>query len=92
MVGKWLGSTPQILLLSDPTIFFYIHARSEIYATLEALATGGTAVLVFASDTQELLQHCGRILVMYEGRVVDSLAGEAMAEGRVMAASFGRAA
>jgi ABC-type sugar transport system ATPase subunit len=41
---------------------------------------------------QELLLHCDRILVMYEGRIVEALAGEAMNEQRVMAASFGRGA
>ena len=39
---------------------------------------------------QELLPHCDRILVMYEGRIVDELAGEAMNEQRVMAAAFGQ--
>jgi ABC-type sugar transport system ATPase subunit len=92
VIGKWLGSEPEVLLLSDPTKGVDIRARSEIYATLDGLAAHGSAVLVFASDTQELLQHCDRILVMYEGRVVDSLAGEAMCEDRIMAASFGRAA
>jgi ABC-type sugar transport system ATPase subunit len=82
----------EILLLSDPTKGVDIHARTEIYATLDELAGTGAAVLVFASDVQELLAHCDRILVMYEGRVVEALDGDAMTEQRVMAASFGRGA
>ena len=92
VIGKWLGVKADILLLSDPTKGVDIHARSEIYATLAELAAAGTAILVFASDVQELLRHCDRILVMYEGRVVDNLAGAALSEQLVMAAAFGKAA
>ena len=92
VVGKWLGCNPSVLLLSDPTKGVDIHARNEIYAALRKLAAQGCAILVFASDTQELLQHCDRILVMWEGRVVDSLGGAAMCESRIVAASFGKIA
>jgi ABC-type sugar transport system ATPase subunit len=92
VIGKWLGTRIDVLLLSDPTKGVDIHARSEIYATLADLAVGGAAILVFASDVQELLLHCDRILVMYEGRIVDELAGNSMNEQRVMAAAFGKAA
>ncbi len=92
VIGKWLGAGADILLLSDPTKGVDIHARTEIYATLDELAAAGSAVLVYASDVQELLLHCDRILVMYEGRITGELTGEAMSEQRVMAASFGRAA
>jgi ABC-type sugar transport system ATPase subunit len=92
VIGKWLAAPIDVLLLSDPTKGVDIHARSEIYAKLAELAADGAAILVFASDVQELLSHCDRILVMYEGRVSEELAGPAMNEQRVMAAAFGRAA
>ena len=92
VIGKWLAAGIDVLLLSDPTKGVDVHARSEIYATLGELAAQGSAILVFASDVQELLAHCDRILVMYEGRIVDELAGNAMSEQRVMAAAFGTAA
>ncbi|MGH7122023.1 MAG: sugar ABC transporter ATP-binding protein [Acetobacteraceae bacterium] len=92
VVGKWLATELDVLLLSDPTKGVDIHARAEIYAALAELAARGAAVLVFASDVQELLRACDRILVMYEGRIADELAGAAMNEARVMAAAFGKAA
>ena len=92
VIGKWLAAEISVLLLSDPTKGVDVHARSEIYATLADLAASGSAVLVFASDAQELLAACDRILVMYEGRIADELEGSAMSEQRVMAAAFGKAA
>ena len=92
VIGKWLAARIDVLLLSDPTKGVDIHARSEIYAKLAELAADGAAILVFASDVQELLRYCDRILVMYEGRISEELAGAGMSEQRVMAAAFGRAA
>jgi ABC-type sugar transport system ATPase subunit len=92
VIGKWLEGPVDVLLLSDPTKGVDMRARREIYDTLGDLVAGGSAALVYASDIHELLQHCDRILVMYEGRVVEALSGPAMTEQRVIAASFGRAA
>ena len=92
VIGKWLAAEISVLLLSDPTKGVDIHARSEIHATLGDLAAKGSAVLVFASDVQELLTACDRILVMFEGRIVEVLTGDAMNEQSVMAAAFGKAA
>ncbi|HYZ62528.1 MAG TPA: sugar ABC transporter ATP-binding protein, partial [Acetobacteraceae bacterium] len=92
VVGKWLALEPDVLLLSDPTKGVDVHARTEIYALLDALALAGSAILVYASDLQELLRHCDRILVMYEGRIAGELSGATMNEHHAMAASFGRAA
>jgi len=90
VIGKWLATDIEVLLLSDPTKGVDIHARSEIYSIIGELAAGGTTALIFASEIQELLLHCDRILVMYEGRIVEELTGEAMTEPRIMAAAFGR--
>jgi ribose transport system ATP-binding protein len=92
VIGKWLATPIEVLLLSDPTKGVDLRARAEIYETLGRLAAAGSAALVYASDIHELLLHCDRILVMYEGRIAEALSGTAMTEQRVIAASFGRAA
>ncbi len=92
VVGKWLAAPVEVMLLSDPTKGVDIHARTEIYALVQDLVAENRAAIVFASDLHELLLHCDRIVVMYEGRVTADLEGEAMTERRVTAASFGRAA
>jgi ABC-type sugar transport system ATPase subunit len=92
VIGKWLATPIEVLLLSDPTKGVDPRARAEIYETLGRLAAAGSAALVYASDVHELLLHCDRILVMYEGRIAEALTGTGMTEQRVIAASFGRAA
>ncbi len=90
VIGKWLATPIEVLLLSDPTKGVDIHARTEIYALVRELVAPDRAAIVFASDVQELLLHCDRILVMYEGRITADLQGDTMTEHRITAASFGR--
>jgi ribose transport system ATP-binding protein len=81
-----------VLLLSDPTKGVDVIARKQIYQAIHALAQGGVAILLYASDTDELLAVCDRLVVMYEGRVVSELEGPSMNEAQVTRASFGRSA
>jgi ABC-type sugar transport system ATPase subunit len=94
VIGRWLDARVRVkvLLLSDPTKGVDVIARKEIYEAVGALADAGAAVVVYASDTDELLAVCDRLIVMYEGRVVAQLEGRDMNEAQVTSAMFGRSA
>lgn len=90
VIGRWLQADTKVLLLSDPTKGVDIMARHEIYEAIRALAAKGTAVIVYASDTEELCSVCDRLIVMFEGGVVQQLLKEDISEARVTSALFGR--
>jgi ABC-type sugar transport system ATPase subunit len=92
VIGRWLDRQVRVLLLSDPTKGVDVIARKEIYEAIGALTEAGAAAIVYASDTDELLAVCDRLIVMYEGRVVAQLEGPEMNEARVTSALFGRSA
>ena len=92
VIGKWLPLKAKVLLLSDPAKGVDVNAKMEIYSAVEHLAAAGAAVLLYASDFQELLKICDRILVVYGGGIVGEFAGEAMTEFNLLASSFRRAA
>ncbi|MBW8837362.1 MAG: sugar ABC transporter ATP-binding protein, partial [Burkholderia sp.] len=92
VIGRWLDRRIKVLLLSDPTKGVDVIARREIYEAIGALTEAGAAAIVYASDTDELLAVCDRLIVMYEGRVVAQLEGPDMNEARVTSALFGRSA
>ncbi len=92
VIGKWLPLATKVLLLSDPAKGVDVHAKNEIFAAVERLATAGASVLLYASDFNELLGLCDRVLVVYDGRIVGEFAGETMTEYNLLAASFGHAA
>jgi ABC-type sugar transport system ATPase subunit len=92
VIGRWLNERIKVnvLLLSDPTKGVDVIARKEIYEAVGSLADAGAAVIVYASDTDELLAVCDRLIVLYEGRVVAQLEGSDMNEAQVTSALFGR--
>jgi ribose transport system ATP-binding protein len=78
--GKWLFDRPTIMLLDDPTKGVDIQAKSELFAILMSLASEGTTILIYSSDNEELLSICTRVLVMFEGEIVEEVSGDRLNE------------
>ncbi len=72
IIGRWLLTKPEVLLLDEPTRGIDVGAKYEIYQLILDLANQGKTVLMVSSEMPELLGVCDRILVMSGGR----LAGE----------------
>jgi ribose transport system ATP-binding protein len=86
-LARWLPTRPVLLLLNEPTRGIDVGTKREIYHLLRSLADEGLAVLVTSTDTMELVGLCDEVLVMYEGRVVERLAGAEVTEERLVHAS-----
>ncbi len=72
ILGRWLLTEPDVLLLDEPTRGIDVGAKYEIYQLMIDLAEKGKTVIMVSSEMPELLGVCDRILVMSGGR----LAGE----------------
>lgn len=72
ILGRWLLTEPEVLLLDEPTRGIDVGAKYEIYQLIIDLANRGKVVIMVSSEMPELLGVCDRILVMSGGR----LAGE----------------
>jgi len=55
VIGKWLGDTPRVLLVEEPTRGVDIGARSEIYAHLRKLCDAGVGIILVSTDSSEIL-------------------------------------
>jgi ABC-type sugar transport system ATPase subunit len=71
-LGKWLGMTPSVILVEEPTRGVDIGARAEIYQRLRDLCAEGMAVVVASSDTAEVLGLCDTIATFYRGRITST--------------------
>ena len=89
--GKWMGLSPSVAILDEPTRGVDVGAKDEIYALIEELAREGMAILVISSEMEELVRLCDRILSVYEGRIVAELSGEAITPERVGRSYLGHA-
>ncbi len=69
ILGRWLLTKPEVLLLDEPTRGIDVGAKFEIYQLIINLANEGKGVMMISSEMPELLGVCDRIIVMSGGRV-----------------------
>ena len=69
IIGRWLLSKPEVLLLDEPTRGIDVGAKYEIYQLIIDLANEGKGVIMVSSEMPELLGVCDRIIVMSGGQV-----------------------
>lgn len=69
LVGRWLLTDPDILIVDEPTRGIDVGAKSEIHALISELAGQGKAVIVVSSELPEVMGVADRIVVMHEGHV-----------------------
>lgn len=85
VIGKWLATNPDILILDEPTAGIDIGSKSEIIRLVRELAAAGKGIIMISSELSELLAACDRILVMAHGRVRQDLPREALEDPSVPA-------
>jgi ribose transport system ATP-binding protein len=68
ILGKWLETTPRVLLLDEPTRGIDVGAKAEIYRLIQDLKERGIAVVLASSELPELMALSDRILVLREGQ------------------------
>lgn len=69
ILGRWLLTKPEVLLLDEPTRGIDVGAKYEIYQLIIDLAKEDKGVIMVSSEMPELLGVCDRIVVMSGGRV-----------------------
>ena len=73
VLSKWINSTPDVLILDEPTRGIDVGAKYEIYTIINRLAAEGKAIIVISSELPELLGICDRIYALSEGRITGEL-------------------
>ncbi len=85
ILGRWLLTEPEVLLLDEPTRGVDVGAKSEIYALIAQLAERGKGIIMVSSEMPELIGMCDRILVISGGRVAGESVRGAYSEQELMA-------
>lgn len=89
VVGKWLPFDINVLLLADPAKGVDVLAKKELYDFIMKLVKEkNMSVILYASDSEELISYCDRLLIMYEGRVVSELVQSQITEDNIVAKSM----
>ncbi|NMP27155.1 galactose/methyl galactoside ABC transporter ATP-binding protein MglA [Rahnella sp. SAP-1] len=69
IIGRWLLTQPEILMLDEPTRGIDVGAKFEIYQLITELAKKEKGIIIISSEMPELLGITDRILVMSNGQV-----------------------
>jgi ABC-type sugar transport system ATPase subunit len=84
VLTRWLAQGGKILIVDEPTRGVDVGAKAAIHVLLSDLARQGLAIVLISSELPELLKLSTRVLVMREGRMVGSVAGDEATQESLM--------
>lgn len=84
LIGRALLTTPEVVLLDDPTRGIDAGAKADIYLVLRRLAESGVGIVFNSTELNELASLCDRVLVFHDMRVVAELSAEDLTEETIL--------
>src|SRR5690606_31198896 len=90
VLGKWLNTRPQLLILDEPTRGIDVGAKAEVHRIISDLAAEGMGILLISSDLPEVLAMSDRILVMREGRQMGIFQRDEFDQETIISAAMGQ--
>jgi peptide/nickel transport system ATP-binding protein len=83
MIAMMLITEPEVVIADEPTSALDVSVRMQVLEVLDELITQRGLGLVFISHDLNLVRaFCDRVLVMYAGRVVESIAASELEHAR----------
>lgn len=80
LLARALASDAEVLVLDEPTHGIDVGAKEEIYGLVAELAQSGKAIVFISSEFNEVLRVSDKILVLREGRVVETIGNQDLDE------------
>ena len=73
LLGRWLATQPELLILDEPTRGIDVGAKAEIQEAIAALADDGVAVVFISSELEEVVRLSDRIVVLKDHRKIGEI-------------------
>jgi inositol transport system ATP-binding protein len=89
LVSRWLLTSPDILMIDEPTRGIDVGAKAEIHRLMSRLAAEGKAILMVSSELPEILGMSDRVLVMHDGRITGEFSRAEATQEKIMQAATG---
>lgn len=89
IIGRWLLTNPEYLILDEPTRGIDIGTKTEIQKLVLKMASEGMAVTFISSEVEEMIRTCSRMGVLRDGKKVGEISGDEMTQEGIMKAIAG---
>lgn len=89
ILGRWLLTQPDFLILDEPTRGIDIGTKTEIQKLVVKLASEGMSVMFISSEIEEMLRTCNRMAILRDGQKVGELEEHELSEENIMKAIAG---
>ena len=89
VLGKALMTSPDVVLLDEPTRGIDVGAKLEIYEIINQLTDAGKAVILVSSELPELLGMSDRIIMLHEGAIGGAFTRAEATQERLLQAAMG---
>lgn len=73
LLGRWLATKPQLIVLDEPTRGIDVGAKAEIQEAIASLAEEGMSVVFISSELEEVVRLSERIVVLKDHRKIGEI-------------------
>lgn len=84
LLGKWMFTEPEVLILDEPTRGIDVGAKYDIYCLINQMVEEGKSVIMISSEMPELIGMCDRIYIMNEGELRGELEAKDATQEKIM--------
>ncbi len=89
IIGRWLLTQPDFLILDEPTRGIDVGTKTEIQKLVVELAGEGMSVMFISSEIEEMLRTCTRMAILRDGVKVGELEEKELSQENIMRAIAG---
>ncbi len=76
ILARWLATSPQVLILDEPTRGIDVGAKAEIQKLVLDLAEEGMSILFISSELEEVIRVSQRVVVLRDHKKVAEYSGD----------------
>ncbi|KQQ92780.1 sugar ABC transporter ATP-binding protein [Leifsonia sp. Leaf325] len=73
LLGRWLATNPELLILDEPTRGIDVGAKAEIQEAVVELAENGVSVVFISSELEEVVRLSERIVVLKDHQKIGEI-------------------
>ena len=89
-IARVMVANPDVLIIDETTTALAMKGRKILYDLIERFRKENKAVIFISHDLDELMRVCNIVTVLRDGRIIDTLTGDAITQENMRRLMVGR--